>query len=212
MDTRTARVQIRLCFLAPPTDLNNNQTWVRNGLAALIVQIRLWIFTLKFVLYSYFIELLYLTLILYLKFVLFLSISLSLSHTHTNTQFSSLTQSLFPYLTTSHTHSLSFSFRACLPICKVGRDPFPTFQYLILHSGILDPAELLTDNNSNNNSKKRNRITSVHQLLGCCDDNFVEKNDFDLRDKAALRRAFYACVYYIRLRFQGYYVGWLKPR
>jgi len=30
--------------------------------------------------------------------------------------------------------------------------------------------------------------------------------------KAALRRAFYACVYCMRLRFQGNYVGWLKPR
>ncbi len=30
--------------------------------------------------------------------------------------------------------------------------------------------------------------------------------------KAALRRAFYACVYCMQLRFQRSYLGWLKPR
>jgi hypothetical protein len=30
--------------------------------------------------------------------------------------------------------------------------------------------------------------------------------------KAALRHAFSACVYCMRLRFQSNYVGWLKPK
>ncbi len=32
------------------------------------------------------------------------------------------------------------------------------------------------------------------------------------KSKAALRRAFYACVYCMHLRFQRNYLGWLKPR
>jgi len=67
----------------------------------------------------------------------------------------------------------------------------------------------------NGTESQKTRSLNVDEIDGMISDNPISGYKISTciyLTKAALRRAFYVCIYCMQLRFQRNYVGWFKPR